>query len=83
MTRNNDPQADAQHTLGRVQSRKIESRRAIQRLAGSYVLGGVAAWKLLTYPDGGSDWILAMWVGIALLSFGLASWDQVTKVFKR
>ena len=56
---------------------------ALQRLAGSYILGGIAAWKLLTYPDGGSQWILAMWVGLALLAFGLASFDQVAKIFKR
>ncbi|KKL65892.1 hypothetical protein LCGC14_2150460 [marine sediment metagenome] len=83
MTRTDDVQVDAEHRLGRLQSRKVEKWRATQRLAGSYILGGVAAWKLLTYPDGGSDWILGMWVAVALLAFGLASFDQVLKALKR
>ena len=83
MSRTNDPQVDLSHQVSRHEARKIEGRRAMQRLAGSYVLGAVAAWKLLTYPAGGSEWILAMWVGVALLAFGLASFDQVSKIFKR
>ncbi len=83
MTRTEHPDVDLSHQVSRQEIRKIESRRAMQRLAGSYVLGGVAAWKLLTYPPDGSDWILGMWVGLALLAFGLASFDQVTKIFKR
>ena len=71
------------HQVSRQEARKIQSRRALQRLVGSYVLGGIAAWRLVTYPEGGSDWILAMWVGLALLAFGLASFDQVAKVFNR
>ena len=83
MTRTDDPDLDMKHQVSRQEARKIESRRARQRFIGSYVLGGIAAWKLLTYPEGGSDWILAMWVGLALLAFGLASFDQVLKVIKR
>lgn len=83
MTRTNDPDVDLSHQVLRQESRKIEGRRAMQRLAGSYVLGAVAAWKLLTYAPDGSEWILAMWVGVALLAFGLASFDQVAKIFKR
>ena len=83
MSRINDPDVDLSHQVSRQESRKIDSRRAMQRLVGSYVLGGIAAWNLLTYPPDGSEWILAMWVGVALLAFGLASFDQVAKVFKR
>ena len=83
MTRTNDPDIDLSHQVLRQESQKIETRRAIRRLVGSWVLGAVAAWKLLTYPPDGSDWILAMWVGVALLAFGLASFDQVVKIFKR
>ena len=81
--RQNDPQLDARHKLSRTQAAKVEKWRAIQRLVGSYVLGAIAAWKILAYPDGGSDWILGMWVGLALLAFGLASFDQIVKVVKR
>ena len=90
MTRNNDPRADAQHRLGRVQGRKIESRRALQRLVGSSVLGAIAAWKVLTYEvthavgePHRTHWLLVVWIGLALLSFGLASWDQLAKVVRR
>ena len=83
MTRTNDPDIDLSHQVLRQESQKIETRRAIRRLVGSWVLGAVAAWKLLTYPPDGSDWILAMWVGVALLAFGLASFDQVVKILKR
>ncbi len=82
MPRAEDPQADAQHRLGRVQGRKVESRRATQRLIGSYVLGGIAAWKLLTY-DAAAPVPWYVWVGVALVSFGLASWDQVANIIKR
>ncbi len=81
--RTNDSAIDMRHQVERQERRKIDGRRATQRLVGSYALGGVAAWKLLTYPDGGSDWILAMWVCLALLAFGLASFDQVLKALKR
>lgn len=91
MTRANDPDVDLSHQVSRQEARKIESRRALQRLVGSYVLGAAAVWKLLNYEelphvDGethGIPWLLVMWVVLALLAFGLASWDQVAKVFKR
>lgn len=83
MNRTNDPDVDFAHQVSRQEARSIEARRAMQRLAGSYVLGGIAAWKLLTYPDSGSYWILAMWVGLAMIAFGLASFDQVAKILKR
>ena len=83
MSRTNDPRVDLRYQVSRQEARQIAGRRARQRFVGSWVLGGIAAWKLLTYPAGGSDWILAMWVVLALLAFGLASFDQVAKVFKR
>ena len=83
MSRTNDPDVDLSHQVSRQEARGIERYRALQRLAGSYILGGIAAWKLLTYPDDGPQWILAMWVGLALLAFGLANFDQVAKIFKR
>ena len=91
MTRTNSPETDAQHRLERLQRRKMEKWRAIQRLCGSSILGVVAAWKLLTYEpavhaDGethGVPWELILWIGVALLAFGLASWDQISKAVKR
>lgn len=91
MTRQDSPETDAQHRRERLQARGIEKWRAIQRLAGSSILGTVAAWKLLTYEpvvhaDGeahGVPWILLLWIGLALLAFGLASWDQIAKAIKR
>ena len=86
MPRNNDPNVDTQHRLERIANRKVEKGRAMQRLVGSYVLGAVAAWKLLTYDapsDDGIPWILLAWIGLALLAFGLASWDQVVKAIRR
>lgn len=90
-TRNNDPETDAQHRLERLQTRHLDKWHAIQRLAGSSVLGTVAVWKLLTYEpaprvDGeplGVPWLLLVWIGIAALAFGLASWDQLCKALRR
>ena len=89
--RQSNPELDAQHKLGRIQSRKVESRRALQRLVGSYILGGVAAWQLLQWEphphvpgdEHGIPWLLVAWIGLAVLSFGLASWDQLAKVIRR
>ncbi len=84
--RTDDPNVDLSHQVARQESRKIESRRAMQRLAGSSILGVVAAWKLLTYEPaggGGFEWLFAIWVGVALLAFGLASFDQIAKTLKR
>ena len=84
--RTDDPGVDLSHQVLRQEARKIEGRRAMQRLVGSYVLGAVAALKLLTYEPaggGGFEWLFAMWVVVALLAFGLASFDQVAKVLKR
>ena len=78
-----DEELDLRHQCSRQEARKVDSRRALKRLTGSYVLGAIAAWKLLTYPADGGDLVLAMWVGLALLAFGLASFDQVAKIFKR
>ncbi len=91
MTRSDSPDLDLQHQVSRQESKQIESRRALQRLVGSYVLGAVAAWKLLAYEEvphvegetHGIPWLLVAWIGLAVLSFGLASWDQITKVIKR
>ena len=65
-------------------------RRALQRLTGSYLLGAIAAWKVLTYEVGHlvgephrTHWLLVVWIGLALLSFGLASWEQLAKVIRR
>ena len=87
--RANDPDVDMAHQVSRQEARKIESRRALQRLIGSSVLGGIAAWKVLTYEVAHIDgehqthWLLVVWIGLALLSFGLASWDQLAKVIRR
>ena len=54
----------------------------MQRLVGSYVLGGISAWKLLTY-DAAAPVPWYVWVGMASIAFGLASFDQVLKVLKR
>ncbi len=88
--RTNDPDTDMAHQVSRQEARKIESRRALQRLIGSSVLGGIAAWKVLTYEVGHeigephrTHWLLVVWIGLALLSFGLASWDQLAKVVRR
>ncbi len=79
-----EEELDLRHQVARQETRKVESRRALQRLTGSYLLGAISVWKLLTFPtDSGYDLILAMWVGVALLAFGLASFDQVAKIFKR
>ena len=86
MPRTNDPDVDLGHQVARQETRKIDARRALQRLVGSYALGLVAAWKLLTYEPaggGGFEWLFAIWVGVALLAFGLASVDQLAKAFKR
>ena len=81
-TRSADDELDLRHQVSRQEARKIESRRALQRLTGSYVLGGIAAWKLLTYDAAaGVPWYV--WVGLASIAFGLASFDQVLKVIKR
>ncbi len=78
--RANDPEIDIQHQVARQEERRIVARRATQRLIGSYFLGGVATWKLLTYEVGAPvPWYV--WVGMAVVSFGLASFDQVVKVF--
>ncbi len=81
---------DLRHQVLRQETRKFESRRALQRLMGSYLLGAIAAWKILTYEavhavgePHRTHWLLIAWIGLALLSFGLASFDQVLKAFKR
>lgn len=90
MTRANDPDVDMAHQVSRQEARKIESRRALQRLIGSSILGAIAAWKVLTYETAHevgephrTHWLLVVWIGLALLSFGLASWDQLAKVVRR
>ena len=89
-TRNNDPQIDLRHQVSRQESRKIEGRRALQRLVGSSVLGAIAAWKVLTYEvehavgePHRTHWLLVVWIGLALLSFGLASMADIAKVIRR
>ncbi len=89
-TRSEDDELDLQHSVSRQESRKVASRRALQRLIGSSVLGAIAAWKVLTYEVGHdvgephrTHWLLVVWIGLALLSFGLASWDQLAKVIRR
>lgn len=69
-------------------ARKIERRRAQQRLVGSYALGALALWKLITLPERtpeaeGVPWLLVVWLGVALLAFGLASFDQIAKAIGR
>ena len=86
MPRNNDPQEDTHHELERKQIAFVEMRRAMQRLVGSYALGGLSVWKLFKWepPEGdGFPWLLVVWIALALLSFGLASWDQIVKAAKR
>ena len=90
MARTENRDVDLQHQVSRQQARKIESRRALQRLVGFSVLGAIAAWKVLTYEVGHAvgephqtHWPLVVWIGLALLSFGLASWDQLAKVIRR
>ncbi len=88
--RSSDDELDLRHSVSRQESRKIESRRALQRLVGSSILGAIAAWKVLTYEVGHeigephrTHWLLVVWIGLALLSFGLASWDQLAKIVRR
>ncbi len=81
-TRTEDDELDLRHSVSRQEARKIEGRRATQRLVGSYVLGGISAWKLLRY-DAAAPVPWYVWVGMALVAFGLASFDQVVKVLKR
>ncbi len=90
MPRTNQSDVDLRHEVSRQEARKIESRRALQRLVGSSILGGIAAWKVLTYEVGHvlgephrTHWLLVVWIGLALLSFGLASWDQLAKIVRR
>ncbi len=91
MTRTRDPELDVQHQVARQEERRVVARRAMQRLVGSYVLGTIAGWRLLTYEElphvegetHGVPWLLVMWVGLALVSFGLAQFDQIVRVFKR
>ncbi len=78
-----EAELDLRHQVQRQETRKVTARRALQRLVGSWVLGGISAFKLLTYPADGGDLVLAMWVGLALLAFGLASFDQVAKIFHK
>ncbi len=82
MSRSNDPDVDIRHQIERHESRRIDLRRATQRLVGSYVLGAISAWRLLRYDAADAvPWYV--WVGMALVAFGLASFDQVLKVIKR
>ena len=77
------PETDTQY-------RSERKWRAIQRLIGSSILGTVAAWKILTYEpvphlDGEPHqvhWLLIAWIGLAVLSFGIASWDQIMKAVR-
>jgi hypothetical protein len=57
---------------------RVAQWRARQRLVGSYVLGAVATWKILTV-----DGEPYLWVGLAALAFGLANIDQVLKALGR
>lgn len=78
--------SDGFHETTRQAVRKIERRRALQRLIGSYALGGIAAWRIFTFEhvhEGEVEWMLITWIGLALLSFGLASWDQIVKAVRR
>lgn len=87
---NDDVQTDTPQPR-RPQTRKVEKWRAIQRIVGSSILGVGATYKLFTYEpivhaDGephGVPWILGVWIGLALIAFGLASWDQILKAIKR
>ena len=90
MARTENRDVDLQHQGSRQQARKIDSRRALPRLVGSSVLGAIAAWKVLTYEVGHLEgephrthWLLLVWIALALLSFGLASWTQIAKVIRR
>ena len=89
-SRSSDEELDLRHSVSRHEVRKIESRRALQRLIGSSILGAIAAWKILTYEvehavgePHETHWLLVVWIGLALLSFGLASWEQLVKVVRR
>ena len=87
--RSDDTEADAaKFRLDRLKLKGLDKWNAIQRLAGSSILGTVAAWKLLMYDAAHDDaeglpWILIVWIVIALLAFGLASWDQLSKAVRR
>lgn len=89
MARQHDTEAEADtYRARRSRGRGLEKWSAIQRLAGSSILGTVAAWKLLMYDAAHDDveglpWILIVWIVIALLAFGLASWDQLLKAVRR
>ena len=52
-------------------------KRAARMVVGSWALGGISLWKLITVD---SDPYL--WVVTALCAFGLAQWDQILSVFK-
>ena len=66
---------DALHPLAVERREKAREKklRAQQRLIGSYAMGGVALWKMMTAEE------VLVWIGVALLAFGLANWDQILK----
>ena len=88
--RSEDDELDLRHSVSRQEARKIKSRRALQRLIGSSILGAIAAFKVLTYEvehavgePHRTHWLLVVWIGLALLSFGLASMADIAKVIRR
>ena len=88
-------EVDTTHELARKDRERVGMWRARQRLVGSYVLGGVAVWKIITYepiqvvvdgvavPVEGIEWTLLGWIGLALAAFGLATIDQILKAVGR
>lgn len=79
---------DDEHKLKRSDAARVAVWNARKRIIGSYALGGLAVWKLIKLPErppefAGIDWTLVMWLGLALLAFGIANIDQFLKALGR
>lgn len=57
---------------------KTDRQWARLRLVGSWALGVVSLYKLLTV-----DTDAYLWVGTALSAFGLAQWEQLVKAIRK
>lgn len=68
-----DPPPEA---MERINRERVRMWRARQRLVGSYAVGIIAMWKIVTFPGEGEPYF---WMGVGLIAFGLASLDQILK----
>ena len=89
--RGDDPAVKARNKLEEAQKLRIDKWHALLRVFGSGGLGSIAAWRLLTYDaavlaaaERGAEVIpWYAWIALAVLAFGVATWDQLLKVTRR